>query len=445
MQWIIGNACVLPIAFTLSMPHSFMALKKHTQAIRIYMPATKCVAIIGAGPAGLMAAEILATAGMQVMIYDRMPSAGRKLLMAGRGGLNLTHSEPLEQFLTRYGRASDWLAPYIEAFPPQALVQWCEGLGVETFTGSSGRIFPRSMKAAPLLRAWLGRLNALGVQFFPRHEWRGWEGDTLCFADANGNMVRATPDATLLALGGASWPRLGSNGSWRDILAACNVAISPFKPANCGFTVNWSEYFSSNFAGKPLKPVSISLRNQSQQGEAMITASGIESGVIYALSSYLRDAIEKNGSTEIYLDLRPGMTAEALAEKLKNARGNKSFSTYLRKSGFSPLAIALLREVTPADMLTNLPPAALAARIKSLPVTLTGTTGIERAISTAGGIAREALSEDLMLRAKTGVFAAGEMLDWEAPTGGYLLQACFSTAVAAAEGMLKYINQHDAG
>jgi len=397
---------------------------------------SKNIAIIGGGPSGLIAAEILGKAGHSVTVYDRMPMPGRKLLMAGRGGLNLTHSEPLDKFITRYGEAADWLAPYIRAFPPEALRAWCEGLGQETFIGSSGRVFPRSMKAAPLLRAWLSRLESLGVRYAPRHSWQGFEGVALRFTDAVGKTVIVQPDATLLALGGASWPRLGADGGWVDILSEQGVEISPLRASNCGFVVPWSEYFSSHFAGTPLKPVALSHNGVSQQGEVMITANGLEGGAIYALSASLRETIAVNGSALLHLDLRPDMTQEALAQKLDIPRASKSLSTYLRKAGLSPLAVALLREVTPEIPVT---PAVLAARLKALPITLTATTGLARAISTAGGITRGALNEDFMLKAKPGVFAAGEMLDWETPTGGYLLQACFSTAVAAATGMLEWV------
>lgn len=399
------------------------------------------IAIIGGGPAGLMAAQILAEAGQRVTVYDRMPTPSRKLLMAGRGGLNLTHSEPLETFISRYGEAAEWLAPYIQAFPPEKLRAWCENLGQETFTGSSGRVFPRSMKAAPLLRAWLNRLEQLGVRFAARHYWQGWEGNALRFTDAEGKPVLVTPDATLLALGGASWPRLGSDGSWTNILENARIPLAPLRPANCGFTVNWSDYFKERFAGQPLKPVAMTHNGVTRQGEAMITAQGIEGGVIYALSTALRESIATTGKATLKLDLRPGQPTEALAHKLENTpRGNKSFSTYLRKCGLSPLAIALLRE-TSAQELAGLTPTALAAHMKALPVTLTGTTGIARAISTAGGISKEALDEHFMLHEKPGIFAAGEMLDWEAPTGGYLLQACFSTAVAAAQGILQFLDK----
>lgn len=391
------------------------------------------IAIIGAGPSALMAAELLATAGHRVNVYDAMPSPARKFLIAGRGGLNLTHSEPLESFITRYGAASDWLAPFIHAFPPQALRDWCEGLGVETFVGSSGRVFPRSMKAVALLRAWLKRLEMLGVRYYPRHRWVGWDNHALQFITPTGT-ISITVDATLLALGGASWPRLGSDGSWVDILAAEGVEIMPLKPANCGFLCHWSEYFLEKFAGHPIKPVSISHLGVTRQGEAMITTAGIEGGVIYALSGAIRDAIAAHGKTTITLDLRPAMSLDALRKKLGN-RGNKSLSSHLKSANFSAMEVALLHETTPKNMMDADP----AASIKALEIILQGNTGIERAISTAGGIARNSLDAALMITARPGIFAAGEMLDWEAPTGGYLLQACFSTAVVAAKGIADYL------
>lgn len=398
------------------------------------------IAIIGAGPSGLIAAEILAKAGIAVTIYDRMPSPARKLLIAGRGGLNLTHSEPLELFLTRYGAAAEWLAPAIRAFPPEALRNWCEGLGEETFVGSSGRVFPRSMKAAPLLRAWLKRLEALGVEYQPRHTWHGWHNESLWFTNASGESVLVQPNAVLLAMGGASWPRLGSDGAWMNILAPY-VSLAPLRPSNCGFLVKWSEHLTSRFAGEPLKPVAVTHAGVTRQGEAMITQHGIEGGVIYALSSALRDAIEKDGHTRMTLDLRPAMTLDALTQKLSAPRGSKSLSSFLRSAGFSPLAVALLREVTTSEQLAAMNAAQLAARLKALPIMLTATAGMARAISSAGGITREALNEDFMFINAAGMFAAGEMLDWEAPTGGYLLQACFSTGVAAAQGIIRYLGR----
>ena len=391
------------------------------------------IAIIGAGPAALIAAEVLASNDYVVHIYDRMPTPARKLLIAGRGGLNLTHSEPLETFLTHYGAAADWLAPSIHAFPPEKLRMWCESLGEETFVGSSGRVFPRSMKAVTLLRAWLKRLEQMGVRYHPRHHWLGWKGNALRFATPTGE-TQVKAQTTLLALGGASWPRLGSDGGWVDALTAQGISITPLQPANCGFIATWSDYFRERFAGEPLKPVAITHEGVTRQGEAMITAQGIEGGAIYALSSAIRDSIARNGKTTINLDLRPSMTVEALSNKL-SMRGSKSLSSFLRSANFSPLAIALLHETTPSISAD----AHLAQRLKALPLTLHGNTGMARAISSAGGIPREEMDGSFMLTAKPGVFAAGEMLNWDAPTGGYLLQACFSTGVAAANGMIDYL------
>jgi uncharacterized flavoprotein (TIGR03862 family) len=405
------------------------------------MQKRKNIAIIGGGPTGLMAAEMLATAGHVVTIYDRMPSLGRKFMMAGRGGLNLTHSEPLEHFISRYGTSANWMAPHIHAFPPDALRTWCEGLRQETFIGSSGRVFPRSMKAAPLLRAWLRRLDNLGVQYSARYTWQGWDGDALQFTDAEFQQVLVNPDATLLAMGGASWPRLGSDGGWVNILSKCGVAIAPLRPSNCGFIAPWSMHFSTRFAGVPLKSVTLNHKGISSQGEVMITAQGIEGGAIYALSAHLRESIATEGYAVMHLDLRPNTSLEALTKKLQSPRGSQSLSTHLRKAGFSPVAISLLREVTPPEQLVKYTPTTLAALLKNLPITLTKPTDIARAISTAGGIELSELDNNFMLHTKPGVFAAGEMLDWEAPTGGYLLQGCFSTATAAAHGILDFLRK----
>lgn len=402
------------------------------------MKNSKNITIIGGGPSGLMAAEIIAKAGHQVTIYDAMPTMGRKFLLAGRGGLNLTHSEPLEKFITRYFEASDWLAPYIKTFDPQKLRQWCEELGEETFIGTSGRIFPRSMKASPLLRAWFKRLDSLGVNYRPRHLWQGFDGENLIFKDADKNIVKIKSDATLLALGGASWPHLGSDGSWADELLKYGVKISKLRPSNCGFVSKWSDYLITKFAGTPLKTIAIKHKDFSYKGEIIITKQGIEGGPVYALSSSLREAINSEGKAVLYLDLRPEMSVVELAQKLQN-RGKESLSNYLRKAGFSPVVGALLNELISRDNLAKATPEMLAGYLKNLPITLTATTDISRAISTAGGIRRESLDENFMLKAKPGVFAAGEMLDWEAPTGGYLLQGCFSTAVAAANGILEFV------
>lgn len=396
------------------------------------------VVIIGAGPAGLMAAEKLSGAGVPVTIYERMPTAARKFLMAGRGGLNLTHSEPLEKFLMRYGAAQTFLTPYIKNFTPDDLRAWCEGLGQETFVGSSGRVFPKAMKASPLLRAWLARLQGAGVKIKYGHTWQGWEGDDLVFVAADG-VHKVKPAATLLALGGASWPKLGSDGAWRDLLKSRSIDVTTLRPANCGFTVAWSPIFREKYAGMPLKSVVLTCGDSSVQGEIMLTKNGIEGGAVYALSSVIRTEIEKKGKCIVTLDLRPDVTYEDLQQRLKKPRGRDSVSNHLRKAGgLSPAAIGLVNEVL--HQKKGVETARLA---KALPLTLTGTSGIERAISTAGGIALTDINQDFMLTSLPGVFVAGEMLDWEAPTGGYLLQATFSTAVQAAQGVERYLkNRH---
>jgi uncharacterized flavoprotein (TIGR03862 family) len=394
------------------------------------------VAIVGAGPAGLMAAEVLSAAGAGVTVYERMPSVGRKFLMAGRGGLNLTHSEPFEPFVARYGGAAAALRPLLEAFPPRALVDWAEGLGQATFVGSSGRVFPRAMKASPLLRAWLRRLRDQGVEVRTGAAWRGFGPDgALRIAAADGGERLIRPDASILALGGASWPRLGSDGGWAAILAAAGVEIAPFRPANGGFLADWSTPFADRFAGSPLKTIALAFDGQSVRGEMMITRRGIEGGAVYALGARLRDAIAVDGEAVLHVDIRPDLTEAALTERLVKPRGGGSLSNHLRKAGLTPLAINLLREGAgeglPAD------PVALARRIKAVPIRLTGSAPMERAISTAGGVRFDAMNDRLMLKTLPGVFVAGEMLDWEAPTGGYLLQACFATGATAARGVLE--------
>ncbi len=383
------------------------------------------VAVIGAGPAGLMAAECLAQAGIAVEVYDRMPSVGRKFQLAGRGGLNLTHSEPLNRFLERYGPARSALAPAIEAFPPDALRAWCAGLGHETFVGSSGRVFPRSFKATPLLRAWLGRLAGLGVRFHTGHRWSGWDDvGALRFTTAAGEVL-VHPAATVLALGGASWPRLGSDGGWAELLRARGAVVNPFRPANCGFMHPWSPVFRARFAGEPLKRIAATFGGVTVRGEAMLTEDGIEGGVIYALSRPLRDAIDAEGSATLLLDLRPDLDAAALAQRLGGH--GQSLANALRKGGLTPAAAGLVREVDAAGTLSE--------RVKALPLLLTGTRPIERAISSAGGIVLAEVDPGFELRRLPGVYAVGEMLDWEAPTGGYLLQAAFSTGLAAARAV----------
>lgn len=392
------------------------------------------IAVIGAGPAGLMAAEVLSAAGHAVIVYDRMPSVARKLLIAGRGGLNLTHSEPFERFVARYGAAAAWMRPILEAFPPAALIAWAEGLGQATFVGSSGRVFPKAMKASPLLRAWLARLKAQGVAIKTRHEWEGWdERGRLVFA-YGGETVQVEADAAILALGGASWPRLGSTGTWADILRKRGVAVAPFRPANCGFTVSWSEHFKTRFEGTPLKGIALTFQGDTTRGEAVVTRTGIEGGAVYALSAALRNAIDRTGHEALMIDLRPDMGHADLAAKLARGRGGDSVANFLRKAlALAPVAVNLLREAHGKELAGD--SATLARQIKSAPIALTGTQPIDRAISSAGGVALDAVDENLMLKAVPNVYAVGEMLDWEAPTGGYLLQATFGTAVHAARAI----------
>jgi uncharacterized flavoprotein (TIGR03862 family) len=394
------------------------------------------VAVIGGGPAGLAAAEIVARAGRRVTVYDRMPSLGRKLLMAGRGGLNLTHSEDFERFLTRYGSASPALAPALRAFPPDALRDWAAGLGQSTFVGSSGRVFPDSFKASPLLRAWLRRLETLGVRFALRHRLDsvGLDG-TIRFGAPEG-PVEIRPDATLLALGGGSWPRLGSDGAWVPLLRDLGLGVGDLVPANCGFRIAWSDSFRTRFAGMPLKRIALSFAGETVRGEAAITEAGVEGGAVYALSRRLREAVARDGIAVPLVDLRPDLDFATLSAPLGRPRGKQSLSTFLRKAaGLSPVAINLLREAGPVPN----DPQALAAAIKAVPLRLLAPMPIERAISSAGGLSFDELDSGFMLRRRPGLFAAGEMLDWEAPTGGYLLQACFATGVAAGSGILAWL------
>jgi uncharacterized flavoprotein (TIGR03862 family) len=396
-------------------------------------------AVIGAGPAGLMAAEVLAQGGAGVTVYDAMASAGRKFLIAGRGGLNLTYSEPLPEFLSRYREAAPKLEAVINAVPPDRLRAWCEALGQPTFVGSSGRVFPRSMKASPLLRAWLRRLDAQGVRFSFRHRWIGWDEDgRLLFETPEGHRA-IEARATVLTLGGASWPRLGSDGGWVDVLAARGVAISALRPANCGFTVAWSKVFRDRFEGQPLKNVEFRFGTRTERGEAVITSTGIEGGAIYALSADLREAILTSGETILHIALRPDLDNKALASRLSAPRGKQSLSNYIRKAlQLSPVAIGLLQEAS-GGLAARLSPQDLAALVNAVPIRLSGIAPIVRAISTAGGISFDELDADYMLRCLPGTFAAGEMLDWEAPTGGYLLQASFATGAAAGKGALKWL------
>ena len=388
------------------------------------------VAIIGAGPAGLIAAEILSAGGKRVVVYERMPSVARKFLMAGRGGLNLTHSEDFERFLSRYRDAAPKLRPILEAFTPNDLIAWANGLGADTFVGSSGRVFPRAMKASPLLRAWLSRLANQGIAFRTRATWLGWSEDGALRFSENGTLTTQHAGAALFALGGASWPRLGADGSWRDAFEARGVEVTPFQPANVGYLVDWSEHFRSRFAGHALKNIAIRHQARTSLGEAMITAYGIEGGAIYALTSELR----ASAPTSIRIDLRPDLRPQHVTEKLAKAKAGDTLSSMLRKAlSLSPAAIALLYENGPPprdiEQLTNL--------IKAIPLQLKAPHGIERAISTAGGVRWDAVDENLQLRAVANSYVAGEMLDWEAPTGGYLLQACFATGVHAARAILR--------
>ncbi len=405
------------------------------------------VNIIGGGPAGLMAAEVIAASGAHVNVYDAMPSVGRKLLMAGKGGLNLTHSEPLQPFLARYGARRPQVAPWLAAFGPEALRAWAQALGVTTFIGSSGRVFPQDMKAAPLLRAWLRRLRAAGVAFHMRHRWLGWNENGALRFDTPQGPLTVSADATLLALGGGSWARLGSDGAWSAWLAAHGVSIAPLRPANCGFDCAWSAHFRTRYAGQPLKSVMASVTDgdghlQRQPGECILTESGIEGGVIYTLSALLRDAIDTHGSTTLYLDLAPARDARQLTHDLSQSRGKRSLSNHLQnKAGISGVKAGLLREGASKAQLAD--PAQLAARIKALPLTLTAARPLDEAISSAGGVSFEALDENLMLRAMPGIFCAGEMLDWEAPTGGYLLTACFASGRVAGAGVVHRLRDSD--
>jgi uncharacterized flavoprotein (TIGR03862 family) len=401
------------------------------------------VAVIGGGPAGLMAAEVLGQAGVRVDLYDAMPSVGRKFLLAGRGGMNITHSEPIADFVPRYGARAGQVGQWLDQFGPQAVREWIHGLGIDTFVGTSGRVFPADMKAAPLLRAWLHRLREGGVQFHMRHRWLGWRDGQLVFANPEGEQL-AEADAVILALGGGSWARLGSDGAWVALLEKEAVAVAPLAPSNCGFDVEWSAHFSSLHAGAPLTTVAIEWtgaggKQVRRQGQFVVTASGVEGSLIYALSAPVRDQIASNGSATIFLDLVPDFSDERVEAEVLHPRGARSMSSHLQsRLGIKGVKSGLLRECLSKEQFAD--PAQLAAGIKRLPVVLKRPRPIDEAISSAGGIRFDAMDPgSLMLRALPGVFAAGEMIDWEAPTGGYLLTACFASGRAAGRGALAWL------
>lgn len=408
------------------------------------MTVSPTVAVIGGGPAGLMAAEVLSASGAQVHVYDAMPSVGRKFLLAGRGGLNLTHSEPFDAFMSRFGERRVQLEPMLAQFGPQQVREWAGGLGIETFVGTSGRVFPTDMKAAPLLRAWLHRLRAAGVQFHMRHRWVGegaFDLASLRFETPAGE-VTASADAVVLALGGASWARLGSDGAWALWLRAAGVDVAPLQPANCGFDGSgWSEHFSSRFAGQPFKSVAISFtdshgRSFARKGEFVATATGIEGSLIYAASALLRDEIAEKGSATLLLDLLPDRSAEQVLAAVKHPRGARSLSSHLKsRLGLEGIKAGVLHEALSREAMHD--PVQLAATIKAVPLKLVAARPIDEAISTAGGVRFDALDAQLMSKALSGVFAAGEMLDWEAPTGGYLLTASMASGAAAARGAIR--------
>jgi uncharacterized flavoprotein (TIGR03862 family) len=405
----------------------------------------KTAVVIGAGPAGLMAAEELALAGVQVDIYDAMPSVGRKFLLAGIGGLNITHAENIEAFVSRYGTRAPQLATWLEALSPTALREWVHALGIETFVGTSQRVFPAEMKAAPLLRAWLHRLRGQGVRFHARHRWLGWAVDgALRFSHPAGeSLIHA--HATVLALGGASWKKLGSDGAWAAWLSDTGVQVKPLQPSNCGFDLKspWSAHLREQFAGQPIKPVALQFTDSlggtfQKQGEFVITATGVEGSLIYAASNVIRDDISRSGHATIYLDLLPAFTAEKVLAEVRHPRGSKSLSAHLKsRLNLHGLKAALLYEVLSKEHMQDA--AYLAKTIKALPLTLGAARPIDEAISSAGGIALEAMNESLMLLAQPGVFCAGEMLDWEAPTGGYLLNACWASGRVAGRGAAAYL------
>ena len=408
----------------------------------------RSVAVIGGGPAGLIAAERLRAAGLRVDLYEAKGSVGRKFLIAGKGGLNLTHSEPRPGFDARYRERAPEIGRWLDRFDADALREWARGFGVDTYVGSSGRVFPHDRKAAPLLRGWVRRLREQGVAFHVQHRWAGWDDAGALRFDAPQGEARATPDAVLLALGGGSWPELGSDGAWTAWLAARGVGLAPLRPANCGFEVGWSAHFAQRHAGAPVKPVVVHWRDaagaeRALQGECVATRYGVEGSVIYAISAELRELVDRDGFADLALDLVPGRSEAQLQAAMARPRGARSLSEHLRRAaGVHGVKAGLLHEALPREALQD--PARLAAALKRLPLRLLRPRPIDEAISSAGGIRFEALDARLMLRALPGVFAAGEMLDWEAPTGGYLLTACFASGLVAAEGVLDWLGVRDA-
>lgn len=398
------------------------------------------VAIIGGGPAGLMAAEVLSQAGVGVDLYDGMPSVGRKFLLAGVGGMNITHSEDQNAFVARYAAQATWVAPWLRDFDATAVRAWIHGLGIDTFVGTSGRVFPTDMKAAPLLRAWLKRLRDAGVVIHTRHRWQGWTADGALQVSYPQGELHLRPRAVLLALGGGSWARLGSDGAWLPLLAAHGVQTAPLQAANCGFDVAaWTPLLREKFAGAPLKNVAIALAGDAPRlGECVVTATGIEGSLIYALSAGIREAINRDGEATVHIDLLPSMAVDKIASLLARPRGANSMAKHLhRQLNIDGVKAALLRELTHKDSFAD--PRALALAIKALPLPLVQPRPLDEAISTAGGVMASALDDQLMLKAVPGVFCAGEMLDWEAPTGGYLLTACFASGRRAAQGVLHWL------
>lgn len=403
------------------------------------------VAIIGGGPAGLMAAEALSLAGVQVDVYDAMPSVGRKLLLAGIGGLNITHSEDYDTFCARYGDRQPQLQAVLDRLPPSALRAWVHGLGIDTFVGSSGRVFPTQMKAAPLLRAWLHRLRSAGVRLHVRHRWLGWDADGALRLASPGGEISLKPQATVLALGGASWPQLGSDGAWLPWLKARGVEIAPLQSANCGFEVAWSAHLRDKFAGAQLKSVALTFtdgegRTEQRQGEMVVSAHGVEGSLVYAFSQRLREQLNAHGSATFTLDLAPGRDAARVLAEVSHPRGSRSLSSHLQsRVGLTGVKVALLHEVLSKAQFADA--ATLAATIKALPITVRAPRPLAEAISTAGGVRFNSLDQNLMLTALPGVFVAGEMVDWEAPTGGYLLTACFATGLCAGQGARDWLNR----